>query len=86
MTKEDLLGKLVALKQKWEETAGPVVDIWLSDEWMLLLDDRDPVVRLYNPFKIGETWVTNFTPLKPGQIRVAFLTTLGADDECTGTN
>ena len=76
MTKEVLLELLIALKKKWEEEAGPVVDIWLPNDLMQLLDERDVLTRLNDPFKIDETYITNFRPLEPGKIRVAFLTNL----------
>ena len=77
MDKTVLLNKLIDLKKKYEETVGPVTDIWLPDEWMQILDDRDTLTRLNVPFMLGETYITNFTPLEPTQIRIAFLTNLG---------
>jgi hypothetical protein len=76
MDKTVLLNKLIDLKKKCEETSGPVTDIWLPDEWMQILDDRDILTRLNAPFMLDETYITNFSPLEPTQIRIAFLTNL----------
>jgi len=79
MDKEDLLLKLESIKAKYESTVGEVTDIWLSDDLIQILDEREPIERLNTPYMLGETYITHFRPLLSNQIRVAFLTHIEAD-------
>jgi hypothetical protein len=79
LEKENLLQKLEEIKAKYESTIGEVTDIWLSDDLIQILDEREPIDRLNTPFMLGETYITHFRPLLPNQIRVAFLTTIEVD-------
>jgi len=85
MTREQLLDKLKSLIAHTQENMGPVTDIWLPLDFMLLLDDRDIWERLWGPYYIGDTLVTNYASSQDDTtIRVAFLKEL--TDESVSTN
>jgi|YelNatPaOPRAMG01_1025707.scaffolds.fasta_scaffold25225_4 hypothetical protein len=86
MTKDQLLHKLLELKEKYEQSVGKVTDIWLPFELLQVIDDRDFLDRLISPVLLGETYITAFYPDEPNQIRIAFLTKLEVDDETTSTD
>jgi len=73
---------LEAVKAEWEAQLGEITDIWIPVEYMEILDPRPPLVRIQDPYMLGNTFVTVFSPLKNNQLRIAFLTEcdLGAED------
>ncbi len=74
MDRERLLQKVEELRVKWTAELGEITDIWLHPELLDILDPRDLLDRVHSPLRIGDTYVTPFTPLDKNQIRVAFLT------------
>lgn len=81
MTQEQLKEKLEAVKAKWEAQLGVITDIWISLEYMEILDSRSPFDRIEHPYKLGETFVTIFQPLAPNQLRIAFLTECNLEED-----
>lgn len=81
MTRDQLLSKLIQLRNDVQEKMGPVTDIWLPFPLMLQLDDRDIIERLWTPFRIGDTCVTHHTSSQDDHtIRVAFLMEFTTDE------
>ena len=74
MDRAQLLQKVEEIQAKWAAELGVVTDIWLPPKLLDILDDRHILERVLKPLRIGETYVTPFTPLHENQIRVAFLT------------
>lgn len=74
MERAQLLQKVKEIQARWSAELGEVTDIWLPPELLDILDPRHLVERVQAPLRIGETYITPFTPLHKNQIRVAFLT------------
>lgn len=57
---------------------GEVTDVWLNPYVMEVLDPRPPHKRIGEPYKIGPVWVSAFSDLQEDEVRIAFLTKIGA--------
>ena len=81
MDSAEIRKKVEAVIAKYS-TLGAVCDVWLSPGMMATLDPRPPMVRIMeDPYKIGDVFVTAFSPLVDKEFRVAFVANFEVLDE-----
>jgi len=86
MDQVEIRKKVEALIAKYS-ASGAVSDVWLSTDVMAILDPRPPLARIMdNPYKIGDVFVSAFSPLRDNEFRLSFVNNFEVLDEPSSDN